>query len=47
MLVFFPSYGLLEQCYDLWTKQEIVGLIKAHKPIFKEPKDPKEYQLVI
>lgn len=47
MLVFFPSYGLLEQCFDLWGKQEILGSINQCKTIFKEPKDPKEYQQVI
>jgi Rad3-related DNA helicase len=47
MLVFFPSYGLLEQCFDLWSKQDILNTIKQSKSIFKEPKDPKEYQLVI
>jgi len=47
MLVFFPSYGLLEQCFDLWTKHEIMSAIRHAKPVFKEPKDPKEYQLVI
>ena len=44
MLVFFPSYGLLEQCFDLWEKNHILSRIEYRKKVFKEPKDPKKYQ---
>jgi Rad3-related DNA helicase len=47
MLVFFPSYGLLEQCFDVWDNYKILPDIVQHKQMFKEPKDPKEYQVVI
>jgi Rad3-related DNA helicase len=43
VLVFFPSYGLLEACYDHWQKQKILTRIFDLKAVFKEPKDPKEY----
>ena len=23
MLVFFPSYGLMEQCFDIWEKNGV------------------------
>lgn len=47
LLVFFPSYGLLEQCFDIWDSYKILPSILASKQIFKEPKDPKEYQHLI
>ena len=47
MLVFFPSYGLLEQCFELWEHNKILPEILSYKQVFKEPKDPKEYQIVI
>lgn len=47
MLVFFPSYGLMEQSFDVWEKNGITNMIASQKRVFKEPKDPKEYQLVI
>jgi regulator of telomere elongation helicase 1 len=47
MLVFFPSYGLLEQCFEIWNFNQVLGQILKFKRIFKEPKDPKEYQVVI
>ena len=43
MLVFFPSYGLLEQCFELWDKNSILPHIAYYKRLFREPKDPKEY----
>ena len=43
MLVFFPSYGLLEQCFELWEQNGILPSILEYKQIFKEPKDPREY----
>ena len=47
MLVFFPSYGLMEQCFDVWERNGVTPLIAREKRLFKEPKDPKEYQLII
>ena len=43
MLVFFPSYGLLEHCFELWERHDLLKPIIRYKRIFKEPKDPKEY----
>ena len=31
MLVFFPSYGLLEQCFELWDKNSILPHIAYYK----------------
>jgi Rad3-related DNA helicase len=43
MLVFFPSYGLLEHCFETWEKHDLVKNITKYKLIFKEPKDAKDY----
>jgi regulator of telomere elongation helicase 1 len=31
MLVFFPSYGLLEQCFELWEHNKILPEILSYK----------------
>ena len=47
MLVFFPSYGLMDQCFEIWERNYVTPLIASQKCLFREPKDPKEYQLII
>lgn len=41
MLIFFPSFGLLQQSFEFWEKNDQLKLISENKKIFKEPKDPK------
>jgi len=47
ILIFFPSYKLMEQIICSWEKSGGLNAIQKHKSVLKEPKDAKEYQLVI
>jgi Rad3-related DNA helicase len=46
ILIFFPSYRVMERCHELWQGTGISGEIekKAGKKVFMEPKDPAKYQ---
>jgi Rad3-related DNA helicase len=46
ILVFFPSYRVMEKCYEIWEGQRLNAEIekKAGKKVFMEPKDPAKYQ---
>lgn len=46
MLVFFPSYRVMERCYELWDNSRVILDIqnKVGKRVFMEPKDPAKYQ---
>jgi Rad3-related DNA helicase len=39
VLMFFPSYKLMETCYDHWCNYDIINQIDKIKPVLKEPKD--------
>lgn len=43
ILLFFPSYRLMNNCYDLWQRTELAIKIDKNKMLLKEPKDPAEY----
>jgi regulator of telomere elongation helicase 1 len=45
--LFFPSYRLLETCYEIWQNHDLVSKISKAKPLLREPKDPAHYQLVM
>ncbi len=47
ILIFFPSYKLMDQIYCSWETSGGLASIQNHKSVLKEPKDAKEYQLVI
>jgi len=47
VLLFFPSYRLLESCFEIWQNNDLVRQIDKVKPLFREPKDPAQYQLVM
>ena len=47
ILIFFPSYKLMDQIYSSWEISGGLTAIQNHKSVLKEPKDAKEYQLVI
>ena len=40
ILMFFPSYRLMETCYEAWQNYDIVNKIDRVKTLLKEPKDP-------
>ena len=44
MLIFFPSYWMLEKCYEIWELHSIILNIEKTKKVFREPKDPTKYQ---
>ena len=47
ILVFFPSYKMLNDCYNAWSNSgAIVGFTK-HKKLVKEPRDSSQYQQAI
>lgn len=47
ILMFFPSYRLMEMCYDTWSDYGLVSKIDKLKLLLKEPKDPSQYQLTM
>lgn len=47
ILMFFPSYRLMEQCYDHWQNYDIFSKIERHKTLLREPKDPAQYQIIM
>lgn len=40
MLIFFPSYRVLENCYTAWSDYNILDEIEKQKIVLREPKDP-------
>lgn len=38
MLVFYPSYRIMETIYERWEKSGVLKKILQHKPIYREPK---------
>ena len=47
ILLFFPSYRLNEQCYEIWQNHDLVNKIDKVKTLLREPKDPNMYQLIM
>lgn len=43
VLIFFPSYRLLEKCYEVWEYKSVIKNIEKFKKVFKEPKDSSKY----
>ncbi|XP_037820770.1 regulator of telomere elongation helicase 1 homolog [Lucilia sericata] len=43
LLVFFPSYPLLNQCANTWRASGLWAEISRHKPIFIEPRGKDEF----
>jgi Rad3-related DNA helicase len=39
ILMFFPSYRVMEQCYDHWQDSGIIQEIERNKLLLKEPKN--------
>ena len=47
LLIFFPSYWLMNNVYDRWESSRVLDQIEKHKVVFKEPKKAAEYQMVM
>lgn len=47
VLIFFPSYKLMNDIYNHWSETRFLVEIQKHKSVFKEPKDAIEYNKVI
>ncbi|XP_055844021.1 regulator of telomere elongation helicase 1 homolog [Episyrphus balteatus] len=43
LLVFFPSYPLMNKCVDSWQASGIWSQIARHKPIFVEPRSKEAF----
>jgi len=47
LLMFFPSYWLMNSIYERWEESGVLHEIEAHKEVFREPKKAAEYQMVM
>lgn len=43
LLVFFPSYPMLNQCVNSWQASGLWSDISRHKPIFIEPRSKEDF----
>lgn len=43
LLVFFPSYPLLNQCVNAWQASGLWAEVSRHKPIFVEPRSKDSF----
>ena len=44
LLIFFPSYWLLNNAYEQWEASNVLYEIQEHKIVYREPKKAVEYQ---
>ncbi|XP_063703701.1 regulator of telomere elongation helicase 1 homolog [Culicoides brevitarsis] len=47
LLVFFPSYFIMNKCMDDWQASGLWSQISARKPIFIEPRTKEEFTVVM
>ena len=47
LLIFFPSYWLMEKIYERWEDSGVLETIQEQKIVYKEPKKAVEYQMVM
>ena len=47
LLIFFPSYRLLNEIYEQWENSNVLDAIQQHKIVYREPKKASEYQGVM
>jgi len=47
ILVFFPSFSFLEDCYKFWEEQNLLCKITKTKPVFVEPRSKENFNEVI
>ncbi|KAL1509176.1 hypothetical protein ABEB36_003952 [Hypothenemus hampei] len=43
LLIFFPSYPIMEKCQTMWEQEGIWGNIKSQKEIFVEPRSKEAF----
>ena len=43
ILVFFPSYALMNKCYEQWERAGTLNIIQKYKVVYREPKIATEY----
>jgi DNA repair helicase Rad3 len=46
MLVFFPSYFMMDSCYKLWEEKGILDEIEKYKGVYKEPKQSSRFKTI-
>ena len=47
VLIFFPSYRVMNDTYERWQKKGGLKEILQYKSVYREPQNSNEYQLVI
>lgn len=47
MLIFFPSYMMLKQFYELWEQHGIIKRLERLKGVYQEPRESSHYKFVI
>lgn len=47
ILMFFPSYKVMDDIYERWFNNGFLTKIQQHKMVYREPKNAAEYQLII
>ena len=47
MLIFFPSYWLMDKIYEQWDRSGVLNMIQKHKLVYREPKNAQEYQVIM
>jgi Rad3-related DNA helicase len=47
ILIFFPSYKVMNDIYERWTKSGGLHKIQMIKKVLKEPSNAAEYQIII
>ncbi|XP_077991647.1 regulator of telomere elongation helicase 1-like [Glandiceps talaboti] len=44
LLVFFPSYPVMNKCMEVWQESGICNRISQYKPMFTEPRNKTQFQ---
>ena len=47
LLMFFPSYWLMNSVYERWEYSGVLDEIQEHKIVYREPKKAAEYQIIM
>ena len=47
VLMFFPSYWLMNNVYEQWEHSGVLDTIQQTKIVYREPKKAAEYQMVM
>ncbi|XP_076079932.1 regulator of telomere elongation helicase 1-like isoform X1 [Mytilus galloprovincialis] len=44
LLIFFPSYPVMDKCIEFWKENNIFNRISQYKPVFVEPRGKMDFQ---